>query len=55
MYEVLDIKRMNYEDLKTGASMRPGGAKMHVHFFGRVLGTSEESRLNLITPRAQLS
>jgi len=55
MYEVLDIKRMNYEDLKTGASMRPGGAKIHVHFFGRMFGTSEESRRNLIAPGAQLA
>jgi diadenosine tetraphosphate (Ap4A) HIT family hydrolase len=35
MYEVLGIERMNYEDLGNWGLDEPGGAKMHLHFFGR--------------------
>jgi diadenosine tetraphosphate (Ap4A) HIT family hydrolase len=35
MYEVLDIERMNYEDLGNWGLDEAGGAKMHLHFFGR--------------------
>jgi len=35
MYEVLGIERMNYEDLGNWGVDEPGGAKMHLHFFGR--------------------
>ena len=35
MYEVLGIERMNYEDLGNWGIDDPGGAKMHLHFFGR--------------------
>jgi diadenosine tetraphosphate (Ap4A) HIT family hydrolase len=35
MYDVLDIERMNYEDLGNWGLDEPGGAKMHLHFFGR--------------------
>jgi len=35
MYEVLRIERMNYEDLGNWGVDEPGGAKMHLHFFGR--------------------
>jgi len=35
MYTVLSIERMNYEDLGNWGIDEPGGAKMHLHFFGR--------------------
>jgi len=35
MYDVLGIERMNYEDLGNWGLDEPGGAKMHLHFFGR--------------------
>jgi diadenosine tetraphosphate (Ap4A) HIT family hydrolase len=35
MYDVLPIERMNYEDLGNWSLDAPGGAKMHLHFFGR--------------------
>jgi diadenosine tetraphosphate (Ap4A) HIT family hydrolase len=35
MYDVLDIERMNYEDLGNWGIDEPGGASMHLHFFGR--------------------
>jgi diadenosine tetraphosphate (Ap4A) HIT family hydrolase len=35
MYDVLGIERMNYEDLGNWGLAEPGGAKMHLHFFGR--------------------
>ena len=35
MYDVLDIERMNYEDLGNWGIDEPSGAKMHLHFFGR--------------------
>jgi diadenosine tetraphosphate (Ap4A) HIT family hydrolase len=37
MYEVLGIERMNYEDLGNWGIDDPGGAKMHLHFFGRAI------------------
>ena len=35
MYEVLEVERMNYEDLGNWGVDDPGGAKMHLHFMGR--------------------
>ena len=35
MYDVLGVERMNYEDLGNWGLDEPGGAKMHLHFFGR--------------------
>jgi len=35
MYDVLGVERMNYEDLGNWGLDKPGGAKMHLHFFGR--------------------
>jgi diadenosine tetraphosphate (Ap4A) HIT family hydrolase len=35
MYDILDVERMNYEDLGNWGLDTPGGAKMHLHFFGR--------------------
>jgi diadenosine tetraphosphate (Ap4A) HIT family hydrolase len=35
MYDVLNIERMNYEDLGNWGIGEPGGATMHLHFFGR--------------------
>ena len=34
MYDELGIERMNYEDLGNWGLDEPGGAKMHLHFFG---------------------
>ena len=35
MYEVLDVERMNYEDLGNWGLDDLGGPKMHLHLFGR--------------------
>jgi diadenosine tetraphosphate (Ap4A) HIT family hydrolase len=35
MYRVLDVERMNYEDLANWGLDAPGGPRMHLHFFGR--------------------
>ena len=35
MYEVLNVERMNYEDLGNWGLDDQGGPKMHLHFFGR--------------------
>jgi diadenosine tetraphosphate (Ap4A) HIT family hydrolase len=35
MYDVLGIERMNYEDLGNWGLDEAGGAKLHLHFFGR--------------------
>ena len=35
MYDVLDVERMNYEDLGNWGLDDPGGPKMHLHLFGR--------------------
>ena len=35
MYDVLNVERMNYTDLGNWGLDDPGGAKMHLHFFGR--------------------
>lgn len=35
MYEVLGVERMNYADLGNWGLDDPGGAQMHLHFFGR--------------------
>ena len=35
MYQVLDVERVNYEDLANWGLDDPEGPKMHLHFFGR--------------------
>jgi len=35
MYDILGLERMNYEDLGNWGLDDPGGAKMHLHLFGR--------------------
>jgi len=35
MYDVLGVERINYEDLGNWGLDDPGGAKMHLHLFGR--------------------
>ncbi len=35
MYEVLNVERMNYEDLGNWGVDKPNGSSMHLHFFGR--------------------
>ena len=35
MYDVMKVERMNYEDLGNWGLDDPGGAKLHLHFFGR--------------------
>lgn len=44
MYEVLGIERMNYEDLGNWGIDDPGGAKMHLHFFGRAREQTHQIR-----------
>jgi len=44
MYEVLGIERMNYEDLGNWGLDDPGGAKMHLHFFGRAKEQTHQIR-----------
>lgn len=44
MYEVLDIERMNYEDLGNWGIDDPGGAKMHLHFMGRAKEQTHQIR-----------
>ena len=44
MYEVLGIERMNYEDLGNWGIDNPGGAKMHLHFFGRAKEQTHQIR-----------
>ena len=44
MYEVLGIERMNYEDLGNWGIDDPGGAKMHLHFFGRTREQTHQIR-----------
>ena len=44
MYEVLGIERMNYEDLGNWGVDNPGGAKMHLHFFGRAREQTHQIR-----------
>jgi len=44
MYEVLGIERMNYEDLGNWGIDDPGGAKMHLHFFGRAKEQTHQIR-----------
>jgi len=44
MYEVLGIERMNYEDLGNWGIDNPGGAKMHLHFFGRTKEQTHQIR-----------
>lgn len=35
MYQVLEVERVNYEDLANWGLDDPEGPKMHLHFFGR--------------------
>lgn len=54
MYDVLDIERMNYEDLGNWGVDQPGGARMHVHFIGRARHQRYQVRgqhFNLIWPK----
>jgi diadenosine tetraphosphate (Ap4A) HIT family hydrolase len=44
MYEVLGIERMNYEDLGNWGVDDAGGAKMHLHFFGRAREQTHQIR-----------
>lgn len=44
MYDVLRIERMNYEDLGNWGIDEPGGAKMHLHFFGRAREQTHQIR-----------
>lgn len=44
MYDVLGIERMNYEDLGNWGIDDPGGAKMHLHFFGRAREQTHQIR-----------
>ncbi|MGD0918685.1 MAG: hypothetical protein ABSB22_19730 [Thermodesulfobacteriota bacterium] len=44
MYDVLGIERMNYEDLGNWGIDEPGGAKMHLHFFGRAKEQTHQIR-----------
>lgn len=44
MYEVLGIERMNYEDCGNWGIDDPGGAKMHLHFFGRAREQTHQIR-----------
>lgn len=44
MYQALNIERMNYEDLGNWGLDDPGGAKMHLHFFGRAREETHQIR-----------
>ena len=44
MYKVLGIERMNYEDLGNWSVDAPGGAKMHLHLFGRAKEQTHQIR-----------
>ena len=44
MYDVLEIERMNYEDLGNWGLDEPGGARMHLHFFGRAREQTHQIR-----------
>src|SRR5262245_32311878 len=44
MYALLGIERMNYEALGNWGLDEPGGAKMHLHFFGRAREQSHQIR-----------
>ena len=44
MYQALNIERMNYEDLGNWGLDDPGGAKMHLHFFGRAREETHRSK-----------
>ncbi len=35
MYEILEVERVNYEDLGNWGVDKPAGSSMHLHFFGR--------------------
>ncbi len=35
MYEILEVERINYEDLGNWGIDKPVGSSMHLHFFGR--------------------
>ncbi|MEJ2245190.1 MAG: hypothetical protein P8Y80_03735 [Acidobacteriota bacterium] len=44
MYDVLEVERMNYADLGNWGLDDPGGAKMHLHFFGRARSQMHQVR-----------
>ena len=44
MYDVLDVERMNYADFGNTGIDDPGGAKMHLHFFGRARNQMHQMR-----------
>ena len=44
MYDVLEIERMNSEDLGNWGIDEPGGAKMHLHFMGRAKNQMHQIR-----------
>ena len=44
MYDVLEIERMNFEDLGNWGLDDPGGPKMHLHFFGRAKEQTHQIR-----------
>ena len=55
MYDVLDIERMNYEDLGNWGIDEPGGAKMHLHFFGRARDTKSGASICFSTRKTTRS
>jgi len=46
MYEVLEIERINYEDLGNWGIDKPQGSYMHLHFFGRSAHSIHQIRGN---------
>ena len=44
MSQVLQVERMNYEDLGNWGIDSPGGAKMHLHFMGRAKEQTHQIR-----------
>jgi len=44
MYQVLRVERVNYEDLGNWGLDDPGGAKMHLHIFGRAKEQTHQIR-----------
>jgi diadenosine tetraphosphate (Ap4A) HIT family hydrolase len=44
MYQVLGVERVNYEDLGNWGLDDPGGAKMHLHIFGRAKEQTHQIR-----------
>jgi diadenosine tetraphosphate (Ap4A) HIT family hydrolase len=44
MYQVMGVERVNYEDLGNWGLDDPGGAKMHLHIFGRAKEQTHQIR-----------